>query len=139
MRRTTLSLIAIVLSATPVLAQRGLQSTDFYKEIGVGDVALSPDASLVAFTVTTIVEEKNKRHREIWLQRLTDGQPDGQPFRFTSPRQESTGPTWSPDGSLLSFSSQRGEDDNSIWFVRVAGPGGEARARRGRPVRRQDI
>ena len=139
MRRTTLSLIAIVLSATPVLAQRGLQSTDFYKEIGVGSVTLSPDASLVAFTVTTIAEEKNKRHREIWLQRLTDGQPDGQPFRFTSPNQESTGPTWSPDGSLLSFSSQRGEDDNSIWFVRVAGPGGEARARRGRPVRRQHI
>jgi dipeptidyl aminopeptidase/acylaminoacyl peptidase len=127
MRRTALAVTFTLFTAFPVLAQdRGLEPADFYKEIGVGGVALSPDGSMVAFTVTTIDEEENGRHREIWLQRLADGEPDGEPFRFTSPTEESSGPSWSPDSRLLSFTSRRGDDDNSTWFVRISAAGGEA-------------
>ena len=48
----------------------GLVPTDFYHEVGVGEVAISPDGALVAFTVTTIDEDQNQRHREVWLQEL---------------------------------------------------------------------
>ena len=42
------------------------------------------------------------------------------------PRWSPPLPSWSPDGRLLSFSSKRGEDPNTVWFLRVDGPGGEA-------------
>ena len=91
----------------------------------------------MAFTVTSILEDENKRHREIWMQRLKAGKPDGEPFRFTSPVHESSSPGWSPGGTVLSFSSRRGKDKESIWFIRVVAPGGEAYhidGVKGRPV-----
>ena len=64
-------------------AQRsGLLPTDYYKEINVSQTVISPAGDLVAFTVMTIVEGKNERHREI----LDAGKillfhvnPDGEP------------------------------------------------------------
>ena len=98
----------------------------YYQLVGVGEVAVSPSGAYVAFTVTTVVEAENRRHREVWLQPLSGGRPDGDPFPVTSANEESSGPRWSPDGSLLAFSSSRGDDPNPVWFLRVDGPGGEA-------------
>ena len=113
----------------PAAAQtRGLLPADYYAEVGVGEVAISPDGGLVAFTVTTVVEEENRRHREIWMQQLRGGRPEGEPFRFTDPTREASGPRWSPDGRVLSFQSPRGDGDaaGDTWFARIAFPGGEA-------------
>ena len=111
----------------PASAQRrGFEPADYYDLVTVGDVAVSPDGDLVAFTLTRILEEENRRQREIWIQALENGRPAGEPYRFTAPTGDSYAPSWSPDGSLLSFTSERGDDDNSTWFVRVSGPGGEA-------------
>lgn len=119
--------MALVMVALPVAAQtRGLLPTDYYKEVMVEDVAMRPQGDMVAFTVMTIVEKENRRHREIWLQPLAGGQPAGEAYRFTSPTEESTGPRWSPDGTLLAFTSRRDKDDNPAWFARVGGSGGEA-------------
>ncbi len=127
MRRRILFLSVVAFFVTTGLGQkRGLLPSDYYREVGVSQPAISPDGTLIAFTVMTINEEENKRHREIWMQRLEDGSPQGEPFRFTDPTEESSSPKWSPDGSLLSFSSRRGKDKNSVWFLRVAPPGGEA-------------
>ena len=106
--------------------QRGFQPADYYDLVSVGDVAVSPEGDLVAFTVTRILEEENRRLREVWMQALENGRPAGDPYRFTAPTWDSFAPRWSPDGALLSFTSQRGDEDNSTWFVRVSGPGGEA-------------
>ena len=112
---------------TPVLsAQEGYTPELYYDLVSVGDVAVSPGGGHVAFTVTTVLEDENRRHSEVWLQPLDAGRPNGNAFRVTSPNEESTAPRWSPDGSLLSFSSRRGDDPNPIWFLRVDGPGGEA-------------
>ena len=105
---------------------RGFEPTDYYDMITVADVAVSPDGNRVAFTLTRILEEDNRPRREVWMQELLNGRPDGEPYRFTDPTGDSRSPRWSPDGSLLSFTSKRGEDENSTWFVRVAGRGGEA-------------
>lgn len=135
--QTTIRLIhaalAVVLLAgdlafaqAPATQVRGLQPTDFYSEVTIEDVAIRPQGDLVAFTVMTIVEKDNTRHREIWMQPLEAGAPGGDAFRFTSATEESTGPRWSPDGTLLAFTSKRGDDKNSTWFMRVDAPGGEA-------------
>ena len=126
---TTTILIAIWLGPARGDAQtRGVQPTDFYNEVGVGEVAISPDGALVAFTVTTVDEDENRRHREVWMQELRGGRQEGEPFRFTDPTREASAPRWSPDSRILSFQSRRddGEDASATWFTRVAFPGGEA-------------
>ena len=123
----TISVTVVLLQSPPTLAQiNGLEPTDFFREIGVGQVTISPGGDLIALTVTTVNEEHNRRHLEVWLQQLRAGRPNGEPYRFSDPTVESSDPTWAPDGRVLSFRSRRGDDDNEIWFARVTAPGGEA-------------
>ncbi len=120
MRRALVALVVVLSLAAPALAQkRGLLPEDYYKEVTIDAVAVSPAGNFVAFTVVTAVEKENRRHYEIWLERLADGIPDGHPFRFTEPVAESSEPRWSPDGTTLAFVSSRGTDANPIWFAAV--------------------
>lgn len=119
-----------MLAASVVVASddvvRGLQPSDFYKEVLVTDAAVSPDGALLAFVVMRVDEEKNSRRQELWMQALRRGKPEGEPYRFSNPTVSASSPKWSPDGNILSFSSKRGDDDNTTWFIRVTAPGGEA-------------
>ncbi len=127
MARRTAILVLLWIFHAPLAGQgRGFQPEDYFSIVSVSQVAVSPTGDFVAFTVGTVVEEENTRHQEIWLQPLRNGRPDGDAFPITNPTAESSAPSWSPDGVLLSFSSKRGEDPNTVWFLRVEGPGGEA-------------
>ncbi len=127
-RFVLLALLAVPLAlANEAQAQlRGLTPEDSYRLTTVGGAALSPTAAHVAFTVTTVNEGENNRNTTIWLQELRDGRPVGEPTRFTDPTRNSTGPAWSPDGRVLAFTSRRGDEEGSVWFIRVGGMGGEA-------------
>ena len=120
------ALLLLALAPTLAAQERPLTPGDFYRMVNVGSPALSPDAGHLAFTVTTIREKENDRRTSIWMQPLEDGQPVGVPFRFTDPTRDASAPRWSPDGTLLSFTSRRGEDDQTVWFIRVGAVGGEA-------------
>jgi dipeptidyl aminopeptidase/acylaminoacyl peptidase len=127
MPRLVAILALLPLLMAPLAGQeRGFRPEDYYSIVSVSQVAVSPEGGFVAFTVTTVVEDENRRHQEIWLQPLMNGRPDGGAFRITDPTVESSTPSWSPDGALLSFVSKRGGDPNAVWFLRVDGPGGEA-------------
>jgi len=127
MRGFILAVLLFGATAGPAAAQtRGVLPQDYYRMTFVSDVQVSPAGDYVAFTVQTVVEAKNRRHQEIWLQRLDRGRPAGAPFRFTDPTVESSSPRWAPDGTVLVFSSRRGDDRNAVWFARVTAPGGEA-------------
>lgn len=125
-RRLSVVVALLVVPAAAVAQTRGLQPQDYYRMSFVSEVAMSPPGDHVAFTVTSIVEKDNRRHREVWVQRIKAGAPDGAPFRFTDPTREASAPRWSPDGGLLSFTSRRGSDRNATWFVRLSAPSGEA-------------
>jgi dipeptidyl aminopeptidase/acylaminoacyl peptidase len=107
-------------------SQQGILPEDYYKTVFVSQTEISPGGEYVAFTKTSINAEENKRHSEVWMLKLRNGRPDGEPFRFTDPTVQSSNPQWSPDGTILGIQSRRGEDSNSVRFLRVTAPGGEA-------------
>ena len=118
-----LILVALVPTALSGQQARAWQATDYYRLTVVSNPKLSPDGRRVAFVVTTVVEDKDRRHNEIWMA-SADG--SAAPFRYTSPSTEATNPAWSPDGSLLAFSSKREGSEDDVWFLRTSAPGGEA-------------
>ncbi len=118
-----------LLSAVAALGQRPLMLQDYYRLESVSSSAMSPDGRHVAFVRSRPLEEENRVHREIWLA-SADG--SSEPIRLTNPAFGASNPSWSPDGSLLSFSSNRripgaeDEERSSIWFLRMDQPRGEA-------------
>src|SRR2546425_2989208 len=124
-----LSLVAIGLLAglpfrlTAQTAPRPFQATDYYKLTSVGEPRPAPDGRRIAVVVTTVVEDKDRRHSEIWMAAADGSSPA---FRYTSPASEASNPVWSPDGSLLAFTSKREGFDDDVWFLRTWAPGGEA-------------
>ncbi len=124
-----LSLVAIGLLAglpfrlTAQTAPHPFQATDYYKLTSVGEPRPAPDGRRIAVVVTTVVEDKDRRHSEIWMAAADGSSPA---FRYTSPASEASNPVWSPDGSLLAFTSKREGFDDDVWFLRTRAPGGEA-------------
>jgi dipeptidyl aminopeptidase/acylaminoacyl peptidase len=135
--RTNAFLLAALLSLTSALtpalaaaqgpdatrAGRAFTPADWYRIATLSSPAMSPDGRWVAFTRTTVREDDNARHSEIWMV-ATEG---GEPWRVTSPGTESSNPRWAHDGSLLFFTSRRDGGEGSTWALRMdGGPAGEA-------------
>jgi len=76
----------------------------------VGQVAVSPDGTRVAFVVATTDLGENTTRTKVWLDDgpVTSGDHDGSP-------------TWSPDGRHLAFTSRRGEKkgDSTLHILPV--------------------
>ena len=115
--------------AAGLAAQQGrpLELEDYYRLRDAGSPAISPDGSRVAYVVTSILEDENRRHSEIWL---TAADGSGEPLRVTSPSFGASSPRWTPDGRHLVFTSNRpgpdGSRGGSTWFLRMDQPAGEA-------------
>ncbi|MGV3708464.1 MAG: S9 family peptidase, partial [Gemmatimonas sp.] len=117
-----LALLGTAVGTAPAQsAGRAFTPNDWYRIARVAGPTLSPDGSLIAFTVTTVREAENKRHSEVWIQPVAGGASK----RMTSPAFESTAPRWSDDGKTLFFTSTRPYTRGNQWAVRLD-EGGEA-------------
>lgn len=87
----------------------------------VGAVRVSPDGRKVAYTVSQAVmtPEKSEYVTQIWLAN-SDG---SSPMQLTFAEKSSENPQWSPDGSMIAFTSSR-SSKNNLYVLRLIG--GEA-------------
>ncbi len=98
----------------------------------VADVALSPDGHSVAYTQEIIARppggaegSSHEYHAHIWLADVAGGPPRS----FTAGPHRDRGPIWSPKGTSILFTSDRGaaasgKAPRHLWVIRLAG--GEA-------------
>lgn len=89
----------------------------------VGGTSISPDGKFIAYTVSVplLEGEKSEFLTHIWVA-SSDGKRNDQ---FTFGEKSCTNPKFSPDGSLLAFTSSRGSDGkNQLWLLKMSG--GEA-------------
>jgi dipeptidyl aminopeptidase/acylaminoacyl peptidase len=99
-------------------AKRPVKIDDFARLKSVGDPQLSPDGKWVAYTVSTIDLEKDKRDTDIWMV----GWDGGDEIRLTSSPEGESRPRWSPDNRFLAFLASRGDEDqkkkgSQVWLL----------------------
>jgi len=127
MRRAFLTVAAMALAAVSIQGQakRAITLDDHSRIINVGDPQRSPDGVWVAYTVTTIDAEKDRRNTDVWMVKW-DG---SEQLQLTSSPDGESSPRWSPDNKYLAFVASRGTDEEKkkggqIWLLNRAG--GEA-------------
>jgi dipeptidyl aminopeptidase/acylaminoacyl peptidase len=87
------------------------------------DPQISPDGTLIAFTLQQCDAEKNTTSSAVWLVSSTGGK-DQAPWQVSSGIYHDTMPRWSPDGRTLAFLSDR-TGTPQIYLLPLTG--GEAR------------
>ena len=92
------------------------------KTKAIGAPRVSPNASMVAYTITNevLAADKSEYVSQIWLA-STDGKTNVQ---LTFADKSSTNPKWSPDGNWIAFTSSRKDNKSNLYLLRVGG--GEA-------------
>ncbi len=122
MRLLTLALAAayaVAASSVAAVARPALPE-DLARLHYVGDPAISPDGTQVAYVVRIVDVTKNAYRSAIWLAAVSG---------TNAPRQltrgdDDSGPVWAPDGRTLAF-DRAVKDQTQIYIIALSG--GEAR------------
>lgn len=112
----------ILLSCLVVNGQSPWTPETQVKTRGVGSPRISPDGKRVVYTVNDAVmaADKSEFVTQIWLA-SSDGKEN---YQLTFNEKSSTNPKWSPDGNWIAFTSNRKDNKNNLYVLRVTG--GEA-------------
>lgn len=100
---------------------RAMTPDDIYRIHWIGESDISPDGGRVAFVVTKLDRESDGYKSAVWVVDAAGGEPR----QFTAGAKRDTSPRWSPDGTMLAFISERGE--NKPQLAVMPATGGESR------------
>jgi len=125
MRYRSMMLLALLVAALPATAPAAdthpFSVHDMLAMDRISDPRVSPDGSLVAFTVRVTDLEANKGRNDIWIAPTAGGAAR----RLTTHEANDTQARWAPDGRSLFFVSTR---TGSAQVFRVGVEGGEPQA-----------
>lgn len=114
MKQILITLLLIASASMMLFAQsqkRVMTFDDVMACKRIGSPSLSPDGKRIAFTVTTVNEDENTMHTEIFIMNV-----DGSGLKqLTNHEKSSSSPKWSPKGDKLAFTSSR-SGANQIWI-----------------------
>jgi Tol biopolymer transport system component len=96
---------------------------DVYELRGVADPRLHPEGHYVAYVQWWIDREANDYRSAIWVAAVDGSEP---PRRLTSGERRDSSPRWSPDGTQLAFTSNRGGEKEKAQVYVLPFSGGEA-------------
>jgi len=125
MRNSQLASILFLFSSpTFLFAQnprgRAVAIDDVFRMQRVGSPQISPDGAWIAYTVTSIDKDADKRRTALWMVNW-DGTQD---VRLTFGKESASSANWSPDGKYLSYLASEGEGKKSqIWLLDRRGGG----------------
>lgn len=116
------SLVLIVfLSALSVAQQRrAMTPPDILRVSNVTDAQIAPHGQLVVYTVSSTTDD-DKNVSTLFLVRL-GGELRPSPRPLLPSGWNASNPRWSPDGTAIAFLSNRGEDQDGLWVVKVDKP-----------------
>lgn len=108
-----LALAASLIGQTP--AKRTLSLDDLVRFHDVSSPEVSPDGKWVAYTVSGINKEADRRETHVWMVSW-DGT---QTVQLTNGAESEGAPRWSPDGKYISFTSSRPgkAKGNQVWVL----------------------
>lgn len=78
----------------------------------LGETAVSPDGQWLAYSVTTVDLDQNEKRAELWLQRISGGDP----VKLAVAESGDSNPEFAPDGKSLVFVSSR-EGGQQLWLA----------------------
>jgi dipeptidyl aminopeptidase/acylaminoacyl peptidase len=117
-----ISLFFSFASSLHAQSKRPIAIDDIYRAQQVGNPQCSPDGKWIAYTVTVIDREADKRRTSLWMVNWEGTRT----VQLTSGMDGDSSPRWSPDGKYLSFLSTRPAGARKqIWLLDRLG--GEAR------------
>ena len=118
------SIASLSLCTPPLAAQdskRAMTVVDLINVPSLGDPRLRPDGKQMLFLRTDADWKQNKTISHIWRVN-NDG---GDAVQMTNGAKGERSPRWSPDGTQIAFTAQRG-DDKKTQVYRMPNDGGEA-------------
>ena len=123
MTKTLLAASLLAATATTAMSAspRPVTVHDLVRMERVSDPRLSPDGSMVAYTLRETDYEANKGKRNLWTVRADGRDPPRQVTHSASGNSDT--PRWSPDGKWIYFLSSR-SGTQQVW--RLYGQGGDA-------------
>jgi dipeptidyl aminopeptidase/acylaminoacyl peptidase len=98
--------------AQPATAKRPMTFEDTMQMKRLGETAVSPDGQWLAYSVTTVDLDRNTKRAELWLQKISGGEPQ----KLAVAQPGDSGPQFSADGHSVLFLSGR-ENGQQVWVA----------------------